>query len=114
MYEEKEEILYLEDMYCLRSISHTCVTVRIERLFYRIPRVKLTLIEGFYKKSEEIDKALEDVRWKETKRALEEAIRRKESSILPEDYPKHFELICRPRDFLILAKILTKICKPDE
>ena len=100
--EEKEEILYLEDMYMLRSMTHTCVTVRIERWHHYIPRVKLTMIEGFYKTSEEIDNALKEAR------------SGKKPPILPEDYPKHFELICRPQGFLTLAKILTKICKPKE
>jgi len=65
-------------MYSLRSLSHTCVTVRIDRWFHYIPRVKLTMIEGYYK-AEEIEKA------------LEEAERGKKSPTLPEDYPKHLK-----------------------
>lgn len=99
---EMKEILYLEDMYSLRDMRHTCVTVCIDRWFYYIPRVNLTMIEGYYKTEEEIEKV------------LREAKHGKKSSNLPEDYPKHFEIICRPRDLLKLAKALTKICEPEE
>lgn len=97
-----EEILYLEDVYALRTMSHTCVTVHINRWHYYVPRVRLTMIEGSYKTEEEIEKALREAEYG------------KKSLSLPEDYPKHFTLACRPRDLLNLAKTLVKICQPEE
>ena len=98
---EMEEILHLEDMYALRSMSHTCVTVHINRWHYYIPWVGLTMIEGYYKTEEEIEKALREAEYG------------KKSPTLPEDYPKHFTLVCRPGDLLNLAKTLIKICEPE-
>lgn len=98
-YNETEEILYLEDMYLLRRMTYTTVSVRIHRWHHYIPRVKLTLVEGFYKTAEEIDKALSDAKYG------------KKLPALPEDYPKHFEMVCRPDDLLRLAKALTRICE---
>lgn len=98
---ETTELLYLEDMYSLRDFSHTIVTVRIHRWFYYIPRVKLTMIEGYYKTEEEIEKALM-------------IARSGNKTTIPVGYPKYFEIICRPEDMLRLAKTLIKICEPEE
>lgn len=95
---ETEEILYLEDMYRLRDMRYTCVTVRINRWHHYIPRVKLTMVEDFHKTAEEIDKAISEYG---------------KDPNFP-DYPKHFEIVCRPEDMLKLAKTLIEICEPEK
>jgi hypothetical protein len=96
-YKEKEEILHLEDMHSLRYMNFTTVTVRIHRWHYHIPRVKLTIIEGYYRTAEEIEKALQEAKYG------------KKSPNLPEDYPKHLEIVIRPEAMTELAKVLAKI-----
>lgn len=56
------------------------------------------MIEDYYKTSEEIDKALKEYG--------------KDPDI--PDYPKHFEIVCRPEDVVKLAKTLIKICEAEE
>lgn len=90
----EERILHLQDRYSLRN-TWTNVTVRIQKWIYHGPRVALTLVEGFYNKPEEIDKALSEYG---------------KDSNYP-DYPKHLEIICRPRDMLALANALIEICE---
>jgi len=101
MLSESEKILYLEDMYCLRSNRHTPVTVRISKWHYHIWRVALTFIEDYHRTSREIDKAIRE--------GIPEP-----KDLFPEDYPKHFEMICRPNDLRRLAKAMTEICEPEQ
>lgn len=91
----EEKILHLEDRYCLHSGSWTPVTVRIQKWHYHGPRVKLTLIEGFYDTPEDVEKAL-------TK-----------CMVNPQslDNPKHFEIVCIPEGLLKLANALKEICE---
>lgn len=97
---ENETIFYVEDMYCLHN-TFTCVTVRVTSWHYHIDRVKLTMIEGYYKTSEEIDNALSEKRRNQLS----------EHPKYPEDpeYPRCFEIICRPCHMLDIAKALAKI-----
>lgn len=94
----EEKILYLQDRYMLRQGTWTCVTVRVQRWYYRGPRVKLTFLEGYHKTSEEIDKAVSEYG---------------KNPHFP-DYPKHFEIICSPEDMLDLVKTLVKICETEK
>lgn len=97
---ERQEILHLEDMYCLRRNRYTTITVGIHKWHHHIYRVALTFVEGYHSTSVELDKAIE---------------RRPEPGALyPEDYPKHFQMICRPRDLLHLTKVLGDVCEPEE
>jgi hypothetical protein len=90
-----EKIFLLEDRYCLHN-TWTLVTCRIQKYFYHGPRVSLTFVEGYYKSSKEMDKAIDS---------------RGKNHSFP-DYPRHFEIICRPEDIDQLAKALTEICTP--
>lgn len=46
----------------LRSMSYTCAVVHIHRWHCYIPRVKLTMTEGYHRIEEEIGKALHEAR----------------------------------------------------
>jgi hypothetical protein len=88
-------------MYCLRRNRYTTVTARVHKWHHYIDRVKLTFVEDLHYSYEE----------------TEEAIRRgrpEPKALFPEDYPKHFEIVCRPRDLLYFAKVLTEICESVE
>lgn len=95
-YRNEERILHLQDRYSLRKEGWTSITVRIQRWFdVRDVRVRLTIIEGGYNTSEEIDKAVS------------------EHGKNPEvsDYPKHFEIVCGLEHIGRIAKDLTEVCQ---
>ena len=94
----EEEILHLHDRYCLHEERLTPITLRIQGWYYRGYRIKLTIVEGYHKTSEQIDKAVSESG---------------KNSISP-DYPKHFEIIFNPEDMYEIAKALMEICKPDK
>ena len=102
-YNESQECLYLEDLGALRGPPwKMCVSVFIEKWFYYIPRAKLTFVEGYHETAEQAQEAI-----------LKK--RRGETTIgFPEDYPKHYELVCRPSDLLHLAKVIQKVCNSSE
>lgn len=94
----EEKIVHLDDRYCLHEHTWTPITVRIQRWYYRGPRIKLTIVEGYHETSEEIDNALGEYG---------------KNPDFP-NYPKHLEIVCHPEDMQNIAKALTEICKPDK
>ena len=90
--ELEEEILHLEEY---GEQGWSTATVRMTKWVYHVPRVKLTIVQGHHKSSEDIDKAISSY-GKDAK--------------CP-NYPKHLEIICRPNDMLELAKTMTEFCK---
>ena len=81
----KEEILHLEEY---GEQGWSTATVRITKWVYYVPRVKLTIVEGYHKSSEDIDKAIGSY----------------EKDAECPHYPKHLTIICRPNEMLELPK----------
>lgn len=99
---KREEILHFENWHRISGVEPT-VTVYIHRWFYHTPRVKLTMIEGYYENREQINEK------------LTKALRGEYTSQgFPKDYPKRFEIMGRPDDMLRLAEALSKACELKE
>ena len=96
--EERKERTFLEDLYMLRSGRRTNVSIFIQKWFHYIPRVKLTFIEGYHETAEKAEEAI--IKSKTGKRTIG----------FPEDYPKNFEIVCRPEHLLRLAETIQKVC----
>lgn len=95
-YRSEDRILHLHDRYTLRKESWTPITMRIQRWFdVRDIRVRLLIIEGNYKSSEMIDKAINEYG---------------KNPQFP-DYPKHFEITCGLDHASEIARVLTEICQ---
>jgi hypothetical protein len=92
---EREEILHLEDLYCLRQDQITAVTIDLQLWHYHIYRVFLRITEGHYSSLEEIN----------------DAIGHSYARTTPKNPAKHFAIICIPRDFLCLAEDLIEVCE---
>jgi len=95
---ERKERLYLEDLGTALRWTGSTFSIFIKKWFYYIPRVKLTLIEGYHETAEKAEEAI--IKSKLGERTIG----------FPEDYPKNFEIVCRPEDLLRFAKLIQNVC----
>ena len=101
-YEGREEFLYFDNWHRLSGVEPT-VTIRVHRWHYHTPRVKLTLIEGYYETDEKIVEAIRKASFGEFS-----------SQSFPTDYPKHFQILMRPHDMQRLAQTLAEVCESEK
>jgi hypothetical protein len=92
---EREEILHLEDLYCLCQDKISAVTIDLQLWHYHSYRVLLRFTEGHYASLEEIDNAIGD----------------RYAGTAPKNPVKHFAIICTPGNFLRLAEALIEVCE---
>jgi len=96
--EKSEDRLYIEDHGVVRR-QRTTISIFLDTWFHYVHRVKISIIEGYYKTYEE---AMETIRKYD---------KGERPSHLPDDYPKHFEIVCNPVELMHLSEKIQELCK---